>query len=508
MQAIIQVDTNAHRGRINPHIYGQMFENAGNCVYDGLWVGEDSAIANENGIRTDILEKLHEVQTSIIRWPGGTPSETYHWREGVGPPADRSHSLLAGTCWNSPGESNAFGTDEYITLCRQLNCDPYICVNVGTGTAQEAANWVEYCNHDGDTPFAALRKANGHDKPFAVKYWGIGNESYFWYDKPDDYATLLHQYVKAMRLVDPTIKIVAAGKLVVDPPDNPVRAVWEDKGDWNRTVLQRVAQDIDYISLHPYWGIDNDQGQRGIKGYDDFVACPYRVEKAVCQLDTLIQEVTGDSRIRIALDEWQVWHPGQGSPANRGEQTCTLQDAIYAAGFFHMLHRQHSRVAMANLCNLVNCLPAIVTDGPRMYLNPIYHAVHLYAAHSGPIALESQVQVPTYEATLAAEVPYLDCSATFNDKTGQLNIAIINRHPDTAIDCHIKITGGRPQGPGRVFEISGESKLAANDFDHSDPVVITQRPLDNTGEQIQYTCPAHSCTVLEIEMGAGERPNH
>ena len=483
MDATIHINADQTIGRIDPLIYGQMFENAGNCVYGGLWVGEDSAIPNWRGIRTDTLDKLREVRTSIIRWPGGTPSETYHWREGVGPRSERPSSLLAGTCWNSPGESHAFGTDEYIALCREFNCEPYICVNVVTGTAEEAANWVEYCNHDGDTPFAALRKANGHDKPFSVKYWGIGNESYWWYGDPDDYATLLHHYVKAMKLADPTIKIIASGNLIIDPPGAKPVGNWEDDGSWNRTILTRCGDEIDYISTHPYWGIDGNR----TKDFDDFMGCPARVERLVSRLGELIREVTGENRIRIALDEWQVWHQGAG-PDNGGMQTCTLQDALYTASFFHVMHRQCESVGMSNLCNLMNCLPAVVTDGPRMYANPIYHAIVLYANHTGPTVLDATVDA----------APNLDVSVTRDDEGRRISVAVVNRHRQEDITCAIALSGERVAKQGRVYEINGQSETAANGFDHPDEVQIVERTFDGLSERFTYTFSSHSVTVLEL----------
>ena len=484
MQATININAARSIGRIDPLIYGQMFENAGNCVYDGLWVGEDSAIPNWQGMRTDTLDKLRAVRTSIIRGPGGTPSETYHWREGVGPRAERPASLLGGSCWNSPGESNAFGTDEYIALCRELKCEPYICVNVGTGTAEEAANWVEYCNHAGDTPFAALRKTNGHPEPFGVKYWGIGNESYWWYDDPNHYATLLHHYVKAMKLVDPTIKIVASGNLIVDPPGAKSGGLWEDDGTWNRTILERCGYEIDYISTHPYWGI----GGGRVKDFDEFMTCPARVERLVTNLSDLIREVTGEDRIRIALDEWQVWHhPGAG-PDNGGIQTCTLQDALYTAGFFHVMYRQCDRLGMSNLCNLINCLPAVVTDGPRMYANPMYYAICLYANHTGPIVLDSGVDA----------APDLDVSGTRDDDAKRISVAVVNRHRRDDITCEISVSGAEIGKEGRVHEINGESETAANGFDNPNEVQIVERALDGLGGRFTFTFPAHSVSVLEL----------
>ena len=179
LKATINIYADSIITKINFNIYGQMVENCGNCLYPGLWVGEDSAIPNIRGMRKDVIEKFKAIKTPIVRWPGGTPSEYYHWLDGVGPKSGRPETLLPGMCLASPGEKNQFGTDEFIDFCNLIGAEPYFCANVGTGTPEEAANWIEYCNRTGNTQFAKLRKDNGHEKPFNVKYWGIGNESYF-----------------------------------------------------------------------------------------------------------------------------------------------------------------------------------------------------------------------------------------------------------------------------------------------------------------------------------------
>lgn len=480
LTAAIRVNAANRLGRINPHIYGQMFENAGNCVYDGLWVGPDAKMPNWNGIRRDVLEKLRAVRPSIIRWPGGTPSETYHWAEGVGPTEKRPNSLLAGTVWNTPGESNAFGTDEYIALCREVGADPYICVNVGTGLAEEAANWVEYCNHPGSTQFAAMRAANGNPEPFGVKYWGIGNESYFWHDARS-YAKVIRHYVKLMKLVDPTIKIVAAGR--------------GDDMEWNQTILEEDGEFIDYISIHPYYG----SYARSVREYQDLVACPLSVEREVRELDRLIQQTTGSDRIRIAIDEWQVWHEGAG-PENGGMQKCTLQDGIFAAGMMQMMHRTCTKVTMANLCNLVNCLPALVTQGDRLYLNPIYHAIHLYANHCGEVLLDSQVEVERYRSMFVDQVPYLDCTATCDENQQQLTLAVINRHGKQDIDCKISLQGGSPRGEGQLHELNGPRENAGNDFEDPEVVLPTARSFIIDGAEFRHCYPAHSVTLIELPI--------
>ena len=497
MDTLIRVDAARPAGRIHPHVYGVMFENSGRTIYDGLWVGEDSPIPNWRGFRSDVLARLREIGTTILRWPGGTPSETYHWQDGVGPPAARPSKLMdQNTCWSAPPETYQLGTDEYLALSREIGFEPYICVNIGTGSAEEAAEWVEYCNRDGDTRFAAMRAANGHPRPHGVTYWGIGNESMVWYDAAE-YAAELKRYVKIMRGVDPSIRTIGVGDFKVGEFKRR-----SPRRDWNRTVLERSAQYIDYLSLHPYFGTSTStfvgRTGRAIDTYEDFVACPLRVEQEVLELKWLIRELTGGDRIKIAIDEWQVLHE-EATPENGGEQTCTLQDAIYTAGFFHMVYRNHRHVTMANLCNLVNHLPALVTRGDQHYLNPIYHAFWLYSAHAGPDVLPVTVRCDDYRAAGVYEpVPLLDCAATAAEDGSRISVFVINRHRQQEIGAEVEIAGRAIQPDGRLIKLAGDSETAANDFDHPDTVCPRSAPLRDAGQRFSYRFPPHSVTLLEL----------
>ena len=484
MQGAIRIDARRRLGKIGRHSYGVMIENCGRCTYDGLWVGENSAIPNDKGIRKDVLGLLHALHVPIVRWPGGTPSETYHWREGVGPREKRPRSLLAGRVMNSPSRHD-FGTDEYLSLSREVGFSPYLCANVGTGTAEEAANWVEYCNCGGDTTFAALRKANGHPEPYGVKYWGIGNECYFWHDAKS-YAKVIRHYAKLMRLVDPSIKLVAAG--------------WQNQDEWNRTILSEAGDDIDYISLHVFSGTRNglaDSKDRECT-YERLVGTPLRAEQSIRRLQQMIREITGSGRVRIVMDEYAIWNK-EAAPEVGGEQNLALRDALWVAGMIHVLHRTRDCVDMGVMANLVNSTNAVTTRGDRIVCSPAYHALHLYANHAGSQALACDVEIETYRTDAVDEdVPLLDCSATWDDERKQVVLAVVNRSRDRDIDCEISLDGCRVKGEGSVYEINGESVDAVNDFGTPDRLVTEERPLTDLGERFPYRFPAHSITMLEI----------
>ena len=472
-----------------------MIENCGRCVYDGLWVGPGSSTANRHGIRLDVLDLLERFRPAIIRWPGGTPSETYRWRDGVGPPEKRPESLLPGTCFSSPGESNAFGTDEYLSLCGRLGSEPYICVNVGTGSAEEAANWVEYCNRSGRTTFAKMRADNGRADPYGVRFWGLGNESYFWYDDPAQYAQRIKHFVKTMKLVDPSIRTVAAG--------------WRFRTEWNRRLLELAAQYADYISMHFYYGMepgparpitDPDELRAEplrVTVFEDLVAGPYHAEQSIRQLIELIRETTGEDRVRIAMDEWTLWHQ-EATAENGGYQNCTLQDGILAAGMIHMMHRVNPWVEMSVLSNLVNSTCAIVTDGDRVCASPVYHVLQVYANHTQPSVLRSRTEVDSYPALGVERIPYLDCLATVDESTGLINLAVINRHRTHDIECQIMVDGLNTPFDANVCEINASSETAANDFEEPNRIRPNVRSIRLRGERFSYVFPAHSVTVIDL----------
>jgi len=490
--ATIRVNADTRLGRINPLLYGTMFENAGRCIYDALWVGEDSATPNWRGFRSGMLDLLRRLGPTIIRWPGGTPSEGYHWYHGVGPRDKRPTSLLP-ACFSSPAETHALGTDEYIALSRELQFEPYICANVGTGTPEEAANWVEYCNRDTKTQFAQMRVANGYTKPFGVKYWGIGNESYFWYNA-ESYAQLVKQYSRAIRIVDPAAKLVAAG---VDSAVRIVAAGLAGNDQWNRTLLEVAGDAFDLLSIHLFYGNRSPKTDQPMS-HEDRLANAFTAERTMRDTQELIRQTTGSDRIHIAMDEWQIWN-SEATEANGGVQFHSVLDGLCIAGILHMAHRCCDFIDIGIMANLVNSTCAVVTDGDRICLSPGYHALELYANHTGRILLESQVNTPSFTNAFCDDpVPYLDCSATYDEDRQRVCIAAINRNCESDIDCRINLAGCHGLPDAIAYQIHDADADAANDFDNPDRVVTTQRAINLTGRSCDYRFPANSITVLEV----------
>jgi len=478
-EADIVVDVRDQIGKINRHIYGHFIEHLGRCIYGGVWVGEDSRIPNLRGLRKDVLEVVKEIRPPIIRWPGGNFASGYHWEDGVGPREKRP--VKYDLAWEAE-EPNQFGTDEFIDFCREAGAEPYICVNAGSGTSEEAANWVEYCNRMGNSLYASKRVENGHSKPFNVKYWGIGNEVYgpwqIGHTDAANYAKSALEFAKLMRRVDPTIRLVAVGC---------------DRDDWNYEVLKTAGEHVDYISLHKYYGHEED--------YYTVVASLLDAERSLKNLSGLIDAAmaTKKRRVEIAFDEWNVWR----REANRETgytQKSTLQDGIFAAGIFHALHRLCKSVTMANLAQLVNVLPAIVTNERGLYVNPIYLAFKLYVNHSGDTALRTRTEAETYGAEKIGvdNVPYMDCSATLHKDGGILYLAAINRHREEDIKGQIELRAFKPKRKGRVYELNAEEFSSANDFDSPDKVKIVEKAVKDVSNEFSYTFPAHSVTVLEL----------
>lgn len=523
MQAKITVNAKEVLGKLNPLIFGTMLENWGepgrHTIYGSVWVGEESPTPNLRGLREDVLMATKEMSPTIIRWPGGCPSDVYHWLNGVGPREKRPRSLLS-TYWSRDvDETNQFGTHEFLDFCREVGADPYINVNVGTGTPEEAANWVEYCNREGRTQYSVMRAENGHPRPFNVKYWGIGNELYSWFEvgymDAQDHACTVTQYSKVMRMVDPTVEIIAVGC---------------ERDDWNTQLLQEAGSSIDYISIHKYYMYED---------YYTLVACPLEAEKSLRRLANQINSVLASRKkgVNIAVDEWNVWHKEANPPNSTvlaGFQKLTLQDGLFTAGMFHVMANPSNRVGMGNICNLTNSGPCgpIATTEETMYVNPQYLAFKLYRKHIGNVVVHSETDSDTYDAgeigmcpeslvSMMPEemkelfekylegftdkkkrridnVPYLDCLATLDSKEGRLYLAIINRHEKQDQECTVNIKGLMPKRQGRMYELNAEEPTSANDFEHPNDVKITEKKLSSGGTRFDYLLPRHSVTIIEI----------
>ena len=484
----IKIDAERIIGKVDPNIYGHFIEHLGRCIYGGIYE-EGSSLSDERGFRKDVLEAVKNIKCPILRWPGGNFASNYHWEDGVGPKEKRP--VRFDLAWGKE-ETNRFGTDEFIEYCRQVGAEPYICVNIGTGSLDEAIHWLEYCNSTGNTYYAKLRAKSGHPEPYRVKYWGIGNEIYGeWqvgHRSAKEYAKVLSEYARFMKVVDPSIKIIAVGA------DDP---------EWDLEVIKTARKYIDYISNHQYLGSDD---------YYDTVASVYWIEKRLKILRSVIQIaqplIKEEERVKIALDEWNVWYRGRSE--NDFEENYALKDGLFAAGVFITLHKLCRSVTMANLAQLVNVLGAIHTDKQNLYLTPIYRAFELFANHTGEIALDVFVNSETYDIEAKAllgkrkfklsNVPYLDASATLSRSKNKLYIAAVNYHLEKDIECPISIEGFSPKKEGKVYELNGPDVMAMNDFNNPEKIRIVDKAIKNISSRFSYVFPAHSATVIELEV--------
>ncbi|RLE08549.1 alpha-N-arabinofuranosidase [Candidatus Aerophobetes bacterium] len=482
----IKVDAERVMGKIDSNIYGHFIEHLGRCIYGGIYE-EGSPLSDERGFRKDVLEAVRRIKCPILRWPGGNFASNYHWEDGIGPKEKRP--VRFDLAWGKE-ETNRFGTDEFIEYCRKVGAEPYICINLGTGSLDEAIHWLEYCNSSGNTYYARLREKNGHAQPYRVKYWGIGNEIYGeWqvgHRSAKEYAKVLREYARFMKVVDPSIKVIAVGA------DDP---------EWDLEVIKTAGKYIDYISNHQYWGSDD---------YYETVASAYWIEKRLKLLKSVIEvaqpSIEEKKRVKIALDEWNIWY--RGTPENSLEENYALKDALFAAGVFIILHRLCRSVTMANLAQLVNVIGAIHTDKQGLYLTPIYRVFELFVNHTGEVALDALVNSETYDIEgkgfLARRkfklkgVPYLDASVTLSKDKDKLFIAAVNFHRQEDIECSIILEGFSPGKEARIYELNGPDVMAVNDFDNPERVKITGKTIKNASREFSYVFPAHSATVIEL----------
>ncbi len=478
----IKVDAERVIGRINPNVYGHFIEHLGRCIYGGIYE-ENSPLSNEKGFRKDVLEAVRKIRCPILRWPGGNFASNYHWEDGIGPKDERP--VRFDLAWGKE-ETNRFGTDEFIEYCRAVETEPYICINLGTGTLDEATHWLEYCNSPGNTYYAKLRAKNGHPEPYQVKYWGVGNENYGeWqvgHRSAKEYARVLREYAKFMKVVDPNIKIIAVG--ANDP-------------EWDLEVIKTAGKYIDYVSIHKYLG-SND--------YYETVASVYWVKKRLNILEGIIRAYQPEGKdIKIAFDEWNIWY--RSGPNESLEENYALKDGLFTAGVLLILQKMCNTVAMANLAQLVNVIGAIHTEKEGLYLTSIYHPFDLFVNHTGRIVLDPLVVSEKYstrithrkkEVSNGENFPYLDTSATLSEDKKRMYLAVLNYHQGEEIRCPFVLEGFSPQKEANIYEFNGRNVMAANDFENPERVKIKTGIIKNAGPEFSYGFPPHSCTVIEL----------
>jgi len=494
--ARIKVDLDRQIGRVDRRIFGGFIEHLGRCIYGGIF-DEGSPLADEHGFRTDVLKALRPLKMPILRWPGGNFVSGYHWLDGVGPRDERPRkSELA---WLAE-ESNRFGTDEFIDYCRELDTEPYLCINMGTGSIDEAQSWVEYCNGTGNTHWANLRRKNGHEEPFNVHYWGLGNELYGGWQlgasTADDYVKKGREFAKVMKLTDPSIELVSCGQ--------------NGWSDWDRVVIDGLAPVVDYHSIHIYTGSAD---------YYSNVFAPHQAERAIRVCSALIERARYQQRIShpigIAYDEWNIWYRARG-PEHRTtgiEEQYDLSDALAFATYLNIFVRECRAVPIANLAQMVNAIAPIFTNPSGLFLQTIYHPLRLYTEHVQALALDPTVDCemrdldPEAEGTarphrIADLGPFklLDVSATRDEAGKTVTVAVVNRDRERPITSTIELGDGARIGSAVAYEVNGEDPTVLNSFERPDAVTIQERRLDADGSRLGHTFPSHSVTVVRLSL--------
>jgi len=487
---------------VNPLLYGQFIEHLGKCIKDGLWTPDDKK--NElvlGGVRKELFDAMREMNIPLLRWPGGCFSDGYHWKDGIGPrarrPARKNLAWARGdeNSPTAPVDDNAFGTDEFLRLCEALGIEPLINVNLGSGTPEEARQWVEYANGAGDTEYGALRAANGHPEPYGVKYWGVGNEIWGDYEIGHTLSGVVYgerflEFAREMRRAGPGIKLLAVGS-------SPAMT------EWNRQVLQTAGREIDHLSLHVYYpgfSLVKTWEKNRKWEYYGIMAAARDLGETIDSVDARIGEYAPDAR--LALDEWNLWWNEQ--QIVRAEDY-TFPAALFTADVLMQLLRRGDRVAYANFAQLVNVLAVIVSDPEKgVYMAPAYYPFKLFSNEikDGDV-LETNVRCDTFSNHEYGLVkpsrgnPYLQALAT-RDAAGVLKLVVINKHIAEDITAEITVEGAAPPAACSAKLISAPSPFALNTFDAPDALPgITDHPCPAPeAGRLVYSFPKHSISLL------------
>lgn len=404
---------------IPAEIYGQFSEHLGRCIYGGLWVGKDSKVPNIEGYRADVFNALKNLKVPVMRWPGGCFADDYHWMDGIGPQEKRTY--ISNNNWGGTLEDNSFGTHEFLNLCEMLGIEPYISGNVGSGSVEEMAKWVEYMTSDAKSTMADLRRQNGREKPWKVKYFGIGNEAWGCGGNmtPEYYSDLFRRYGTYLRNFNGNrLYKIASGASDYDY-------------NWTKVLMKNIGSGMKGISLHYY----TTTGWNGSKGsalkfndndYYWIVAKTLEVEDVLKKHIEIMDELDPQGRVDLLLDEWGTWFDEEpGTVRGHLYQQNTMRDAIVAALNFDIFHKYTRRLKMANIAQVVNVLQAmILTNETEMVLTPTYHVFEMYNVHQNAEYLETECITPRIKSTRGNSLPEVD--ATASRKDGEMHISLVN----------------------------------------------------------------------------------
>lgn len=487
------INTDIKKGKINKNIYGNFSEHLGRCIYEGIWVGKESPIPNTNGIRNDVVEALKAMKLPVLRWPGGCFADEYHWQDGIG--AYEKRPKMVNTHWGGVTENNHFGTHEFLQLCELIGAEPYICGNVGSGTVQEMQQWVEYMTFDGESPMSNLRKENGREEPWKIKYFGVGNENWGCGGnmRPEYYADLYRRYSCYVRnFGENKVYKIACGPNAADY-------------HWTEVLMREAGSRMNGLSLHYYTlptGSWSDKGSSTCFDEKEWFSTMKKtlyMEELVTKHSTIMDRYDPEKKVGLIVDEWGTWYnvePGT-NPGFLYQQN-TLRDALVAGINLNIFNNHCDRVQMANIAQTVNVLQSIIlTEGEKLILTPTYHVFDMYKVHQDAELLAVQCEENSYEYA-GEEVPQLNVSASV-DAEGKINISLCNLNPNAVADISCDLRGANASKVQGTI-LTSDKMNTFNSFDVPEKIKPAKFEGASVSEnKLTVSLPPMSVVVLTVE---------
>lgn len=483
---VINVDRK--KAQINKNIYGNFSEHLGRCIYEGLYVGEDSPIENKKGMRTDVVNALRHMKLPVLRWPGGCFADEYHWKDGIGEKSTRKKMI--NTHWGGVVEDNSFGTHEFFELCEQIGCEPYVNGNVGSGTVAEMSEWVEYMTFNGLSPMAKLRENNGRGEAWKLTYFGVGNENWGCGGnmRPEYYADLYRRYQTYVRNYgDNKIFRIACG------PNS-------DDYQWTKVLMENAGRFMDGLTLHYYTILNNwtEKGSATIMNEQQYYQVIHKtlhMEELIKKHSDIMDVYDPEKRIALIVDEWGTWYDVEpGTNPGFLYQQNTMRDAMVAGINLNLFNKNADRIRMANIAQLVNVLQSVIlTEGDKMVLTPTYHVFEMYKDHQDAYLLDSCLEVNKIDRK-EFSVPNLYESASITEE-GKVVVTLCNIDANQENVIEADLRGAKILG--LQGEMVHEKYDAYNTFEESAKVKKEAfTALQSTANGFTATLPP--CSIVKI----------
>ncbi|MCD8095284.1 MAG: alpha-N-arabinofuranosidase [Ruminococcus sp.] len=472
---------------ISKEIYGHFSEHLGRCIYNGIYVGKDSKIPNTDGIRNDVVSSLKEIGLPVLRWPGGCFADEYHWKNGVG---DKRTPMLNSN-WGGIVEDNSFGTHEFFSLCEMLDCEAYLAANMGSGSVSELSRWLEYITYDGDSPSALERKSNGREKPWRLKYLGIGNESWGCGGSMSAQSycdTYRHYQTFAKNYSTPDMMKIACGPNA-------------DDYSWTETLMQNLKPwHTDAISLHYYTIPTGDWQHKGSatsfsdEEYYDTIRSTLYMDEIITKHSAIMDKYDPESKIKLAVDEWGCWYDvEEGTNPGFLYQQNTMRDAIVAAINLNIFNNHSSRVSMANLAQVMNVLQAVLlSEGEKLVKTPTWYVFKLFLAHHDSELVKTSLAAPE----IGDNLPML--SLSLSKKGESFLLSVSNCSLDE--DCSLLLDPEHGCIKNAQAQILTADKDVYNDFDSPERVSISDYDRFSSDSAFTLTVPKRSVVSLSFEV--------